>query len=472
MKRVFITLCVILSAGLITAQGFEVFTVGECSFVLITSNQEVELHKVDKNCVSIDIPSTITYNGISYVVTSIGKNAFAGTAIYKDKSNWDAGALYVDNCLIAVDPKLKGDFIIKPNSRIIANETFKGCNKLTSITFPNSVTSIGDAAFASCCSLTSVNIPENITNIGRDAFAGTAIYKDKSNWDSGAFYIDNCLITAKSKIKGDYIVKSNTRFIADYAFSDCHKLTSITIPQGITSIGDYAFSGCSSLKSVIISNTATSIGDFAFWRCRSLGSITIPNGVTSIGDCAFYGCSSLKSITIPNSLTRIGSWAFYGTAIHKDKSKWEAGTLYIDNCLMAVDPKLKGDFIIKPNTIHIANGAFKDCSSLTSISIPHSVISIGLNAFRNCSSLTSITIPNSVKSIGWKAFLDCEPLKEICIPNSVTSIGRHAFDGCDSLLSITYQGTMAQWKKIKLGYFWKTPIPTAVLHCTDGDVKV
>ena len=54
----------------------------------------------------------------------------------------------------------------------------------------------------------------------------------------------------------------------------------------------------------------------------------------------------------------------------------------------------------------------------------------------------------------------------------VTSIGRHAFDGCDSLLSFTYQGTLAQWKKIKLGYFWKIPIPTAVLHCTDGDVKV
>ena len=100
------------------------------------------------------------------------------------------------------------------------------------------------------------------------------------------------------------------------------------------------------------------------------------------------------------------------------------------------------------------------------------VTSIGKEAFAFCYPLTSITIPNSVKSIGWKAFLDCEPLKEICIPNSVTSIGRHAFDGCDSLLSITYQGTMAQWKKIKLGYFWKTPIPTAVLHCTDGDVKV
>ena len=120
----------------------------------------------------------------------------------------------------------------------------------------------------------------------------------------------------------------------------------------------------------------------------------------------------------------------------------------------------------------IGRRAFADCQWLTTINIPNSVTSIGERAFIWCFALDSITIPDSVKRIGWKAFLDCESLEEIIIGNSVKGIGRHAFDGCDSLLSIAYQGTMAQWKKIKLGYFWKTPIPTAVLHCTDGDVKV
>ena len=100
------------------------------------------------------------------------------------------------------------------------------------------------------------------------------------------------------------------------------------------------------------------------------------------------------------------------------------------------------------------------------------VTSIGKEAFAFCYPLTSITIPDSVKKIGWKAFLYCDSLEDIIIGNCVKSIGWHAFDGCDSLLSFTYQGTLAQWKKIKLGYFWKTPIPTAVLHCTDGDLKV
>ena len=118
----------------------------------------------------------------------------------------------------------------------------------------------------------------------------------------------------------------------------------------------------------------------------------------------------------------------------------------------------KGEIII-PETVVLNGGNYR-------------VTSIGKEAFAFCDPLTSITIPDSVKRIGWKAFLDCESLEEIIIGNSVKGIGRCAFDGCDSLLSITYQGTIAQWKKIKLGYFWKTPIPTAVLHCTDGDVKV
>lgn len=104
--------------------------------------------------------------------------------------------------------------------------------------------------------------------------------------------------------------------------------------------------------------------------------------------------------------------------------------------------------------------------------VTYRVTSIGKEAFAFCYPLTSITIPDSVKKIGWKAFLDCVPLKEICIPNSVTSIERHAFDGCDSLLSITYQGTMAQWKGIKLGDDWKKNVPTKVIHCTDGEVEI
>jgi hypothetical protein len=111
-------------------------------------------------------------------------------------------------------------------------------------------------------------------------------------------------------------------------------------------------------------------------------------------------------------------------------------------------------------------------SSVTYNGTTYRVTSIGKKAFAFCYPLTSITILDSVKSIGWNAFLDCVPLKEICIPNSVTSIGSHAFFGCESLTTITFQGTIAQWKEIALDENWKDKVPTKVVHCTDGDVEI
>ena len=133
------------------------------------------------------------------------------------------------------------------------------------------------------------------------------------------------------------------------AFSSYSCLTSITIPNSVTSIGWEAFNGCSSLTSLTIPNSVTSIGDWAFADCKSLTSVSIPTSVTSIGNYAFENCSSLTSITIPNSVTSIGEWAF------------------------------------------------ADCKSLTSIVIPDSVTSIGESAFLGCESMTSVTVPSHTK---------------------------------------------------------------------------
>ena len=114
-------------------------------------------------------------------------------------------------------------------------------------------------------------------------------------------------------------------------------MTSITIPNSVTSIGNSAFSGCTSLTSITIPNSVTSIGPVAFGYCSSLTSITIPNSVTSIGNYAFEYCSSLTSITIPNSVTSIGGHAFYGcsklttAAYHGTAEQWNAITIGSDN---------------------------------------------------------------------------------------------------------------------------------------------
>ena len=227
--------------------------------------------------------------------------------------------------------------------------------------------------------------------------------------------------------------------ISTYMFRGC-KLTSIIIPNSVTSISYEAFAWCSGLTSVTISNSVTSIGGYAFC-CSGLTAINIPSSVTSIGNSAFSGCSDLTSITIPNSVTSIGSYAFESTGWYDNQPD---GLVYAGN----VAYKYKGtmpnntSITIKDGTVGISEGAFADCTGLTSINIPSSVTSIGNSAFAHCSGLPSITIPNSVTFIGDHAFSYCRGLTSITIPNSVTSIEGSAFYGCSGLTSITISNSV------------------------------
>ena len=185
---------------------------------------------------------------------------------------------------------------------------------------------------------------------------------------------------------------SKIKFIGDWAFWDCNGLTSINIPNSVTSIKHYAFSNCSSLTSIDIPNSVTSIEQGTFSDCNSLTNTYIPSSVTSIGKEAFASCSHLTDINIPSSVTSIESQAFM------------------------------------------------QCLRLKSINIPSSVRSIGKEVFAFCSRLTSINIPNSVRSIGRAAFYDCGSLTNVTIPSSVTSIDKFAFARCINLASVVFKG--------------------------------
>ena len=245
------------------------------------------------------------------------------------------------------------------------------------------------------------------------------------------------LLKVPQELKGYYSVKEGTQIICDNAFSDCCSLSSIVIPDSVTSIGNGVYYDCCSLEYIYIPKSVICLKGNPFYgwngklECFSLNfmyecdilfnkdksriisfrnqkqtSYVISNSVTSIGDHAFYGCSSLAEVIIPNSVTSIGNYVF---------SKCSS----------------LSSIVIPDSVNSIGEGAFLNCSSLSSIVIPDSVNSIGDGAFSDCSSLSSIVIPNSVNSIGEGAFLNCSSLSSIVIPDSVNNIRRGAFYKCN-----------------------------------------
>lgn len=444
-------------------------------------------------------------NGIKYRLDE--ETLTAEVIELKDDLELDETKMTAEKLMKMIFNGYEGDVIIPEavvfNERTyrvtsIGEEAFAGSYSLKSVTIPDSVTSIGEKAFNGCESLKSIVIPDAVTSIGEYAFGGCKSLTTKVEIGEkiidGIKYLLYCNRTAKviqksTRYKGDIIIPETVEFkeityrvtsIGAETFTWCEKLKSIVIPNSITSIGDRAFYQCTGLTSITIPESVTSIGKRAFENCKKLTSVIIPDGVKSIGDMTFSWCFALTEIVIPNSVKSIGDEAFEccfalkSVVIPAKVTKIEERAFVCCKSLTSVivdegnpryDSRENCNAVIETATNKLIQG----CSQTI---IPESVTEIGEEAFSSCDSLTSITIPEGVTSIGTEAFRNCESLKSITIPVSIKSIGGGSFDMCESLTSITFQGTIAQWEKIELGFCWSKDISTSVIHCTDGDVKL
>lgn len=196
--------------------------------------------------------------------------------------------------------------------------------------------------------------------------------------------------------------------IGEYAFQGS-AVTSVSMPEGITSIDYNAFSGCQNLESVMLPESLTTLGSEAFSSCKSLRAVKIPSGVTAIPDFCFFGCSSLNSVTIPEGVTAIGSSAF--------------GSCSLSNALTLPESLEK-----------IGNCAFYNNGALRSVNIPAKVKKIEERAFSLCG-LTGMVIPEGVQTIGSYAFYK-NSLENLTLPSTIISIGEGAFGDINNLESI------------------------------------
>jgi hypothetical protein len=302
----------------------------------------------------------------------------------------------------------------------IADSVFFGQGNLTSVTLPDTLTSLGASVFGLCSGLTSITLPISLTSLGSGCFGG-------------------CSGLASASLP------AGLTDLPDSVFSGCSGLITITIPNSVTNIGGEAFADCGSLTNVIIGNSVLNISSGAFGNCTNLTAVAIPASAVSIDmstfqngeNGAFAGCTSLREINV-DPLNSVYS-STDGVLFSKDQSE-----LFI---YPQANPRTY--YAMPDGVVVIEDSAFLNCSNLTGIAFGNQVANIANWAFLGCSGLTRITIPDSVtnienaaygKGVAGGVFYGCSSLTNVVVGKGLSYLGIGAFSECTNLLSVYFRG--------------------------------
>lgn len=240
---------------------------------------------------------------------------------------------------------------------------------------------------------------------------------DTPNDGESDFEVVNGVLVKYHGTGGDVVIppELGVTAIGKGAFYD-KPVTSVVIPDTVTTIGDSAFESCDKLTSIDIPASVTRIGDCCFFYATQLASVTLHEGLKEIGWIAFAYCSKLEDVTIPDGVTKIGSNAFAYTAIRSIRIP---------------------ESVVFDDTGNSSGGFLAGCRQLTEVKLPSNLYKLPGSMFSNCVKLANVDIPESVQKIDGLVFQGCISLTKVVVPKNVTRIGGDAFKDCYGLTDVT-----------------------------------
>lgn len=394
---------------------------------------------------------------------------------------------YADNFYLNSKPA-SSNLVIPDTCKTIKSYAFYGARFIESVEIPPTVTFIGNNAFYGCANLKNVNVSQNLETISRCAFEKSGleeitIPKSVVKIDSQAF--NNCKNLASIKVDSE-----NKNYFSDsdgILFSK-DKTLLIQYPAGRKNT-EYT-----------VSESVETIGEYAFGGAEYLEQITLPDNVKHIADFAFDDCTSLNKIHATDSVEHIGSYVFRDTGYFKDKANWDNGFLYLGTLLIGADQKtVPADCKLYSKTTliasdvfygfnitgihlnnklkHINDSAFEQCTKITDIHLPETVLTIGQRAFSGCTNVENLSLNYGLTEIKAEAFSYIKKITEIYIPQTVTLLSSTAFSS-SGITDIHYDDSKAQWKRLANGatfnnatvhYTLKSGDESVIIHHTDDN---